>query len=105
MAFDGILHSNMTVAEQETFPRKAVELKYLNEDGEDNWLINPFTGAPMRLERSPGNYAFRRVGDETYFCLYDEFGIEKRVLALPPQKAGEGRAKQEGSGHDTAASP
>jgi hypothetical protein len=43
---------------------------------------NPYTGQPVIAECSPGNYAVRTVDDKTYFCLYDENGVERRV-AVP----------------------
>ncbi len=42
-------------------------------------LTNPYTGQPIRVECSPGNYTVRTLGDKTYFCTYDENGIETRM--------------------------
>jgi len=94
MAHNGLLHRDMTFAELADFPRKAVELKYLNAEGAAQAILNPFTGEPMRVERSPGNFSTRKVGDEVYFCLYDRDGSEIRVTALPPQGAPERGARQ-----------
>jgi hypothetical protein len=43
---------------------------------------NTYTGQPVIAECSPGNYAIRMIGDKTYFCVYDQSGLECRA-ALP----------------------
>jgi hypothetical protein len=47
---------------------------------------NPYTGEPMRLQRSPGNCSIRRVGDRAYLCFYDADAREYRA-ELPPAPA------------------
>jgi len=74
----------MSAEEIAEFPKKAVELKLIEPEYAEDLLTNPFTGQPVRYERSPGNFSTRRVGDEIYFCLYDRYGREVRVVALPP---------------------
>lgn len=56
------------------FPDLAVEQNCTFEEG----VINPYTGEKMRMERTPGNYSLRTVGDDLYLCFYDEDGIESR---------------------------
>jgi len=90
MASKGLLHRDMTPAELAEFPRKAVQLEYWRPEAGAEGILNSFTGEPMRMERSPGNFSTRKVGDEVYFCLYGRDGSEIRVTALPPQGAPEG---------------
>jgi hypothetical protein len=84
MVAKGHLHSGMSDAELAQFPQRSVELGFLDKDAVPDPLINLYTGSPVRCERSPGNFAFRRIGNETWLCLYNENGVEHRVLALPP---------------------
>jgi hypothetical protein len=88
MAHDGHLHSGLTPEELARFPIAAVERRYLAESSRDDWRINPFTGAPVRFECSPGNFATRRVEDKTWLCTYDEDGVEIPLLELPPPPSG-----------------
>ena len=43
------------------------------------FLQNPYTGQPIKVECSPGNIALRTVGNKTFFCAYNENGIELRA--------------------------
>jgi hypothetical protein len=65
-------------------PQQILAIPQLLVDEKKNFgpelLNNPFTGQPIRVECSPGNFAMRTVGDKTYFCIYDENGIERRIL-------------------------
>ncbi len=79
---DGLLHSGMSPAELAKFPEIAEENKYLDE----RWLQNPLTGEKIRYERSPGNFASRKVDGNTYLCIYDEHGREI-LVELPPGPA------------------
>jgi hypothetical protein len=79
MAAKGQLQAGMTRAEWEAFPKRVVEFEYLLPGTMDN----PFTGGPMRYERSPGNFSTRVVDGATWFCTYDRYGIETRVCKLP----------------------
>ena len=83
MAAVGALHSDMSSAELSQLPQKMVEMKLLVPDGPAGKIYNPLTGAALRLERSPGNIWVRRTGGETVFCIYDEYGIELPVMAIP----------------------
>jgi hypothetical protein len=92
MVHQGNLHAGMTPAEISVAFEKGAEFlaeALLTEDGR---IANPFTGEPMRYERSPGNFSTRTVGDKTYFCLYDKYAREIRAVELPPtpkpQRAG-----------------
>lgn len=40
--------------------------------------LNPFTGEPMRAERSPGNCAIRVIKNRPFICWYDVHGREFR---------------------------
>jgi hypothetical protein len=79
LAHDGLLHRGMSPAELARFPEIAEENKYLYVRS----LENPLTGEKIRYERSPGNFASRKISDMTFFCIYDEHGLEIRV-ELPP---------------------
>jgi hypothetical protein len=46
--------------------------------------VNPFTGAAMRVERSPGNYSLRRQDGREFLCLYDQYGREHRIKLPAP---------------------
>jgi len=92
MIRSGDLHAGMSPREIDAFPQRALDLGLIGPDYAEEFLINPFTGAPSRSERSPGNFATRRVGDEVWFCLYDEYGRESLVVALPSTAAGKGDA-------------
>jgi hypothetical protein len=84
MVHQGNLHAGMTPAETSAAFEKGAEFlaeALLTEDGR---IANPFTGEPMRYERSPGNFSARTVGDKTYFCLYDKYAREIRAVELPP---------------------
>ena len=76
---EGLLHSGMSPAELARFPEIAEKKEYLS----GWWLKNPLTGENIRYERSPGNFASRKVEGKTYFCIYDEHGREIRI-ELPP---------------------
>ncbi len=47
---------------------------------------NPFTGQPIRQERSPGNFMILREEGRVWFCAYGMGGREARV-ELPPAPA------------------
>ncbi|MDY7009892.1 MAG: hypothetical protein SVV80_03980, partial [Planctomycetota bacterium] len=79
LADEGLLHSGMSPSELAKFPEIAKESEYWYARS----LENPLTGEEIRYERSQGNFASRKVGGKTYFCLYDEHGREIRV-ELPP---------------------
>ncbi|MBN2582924.1 MAG: hypothetical protein JXL80_07645, partial [Planctomycetes bacterium] len=81
---DGVLRSDMTLGELADFPRLAVERRRAVEEE----LLNPYTGEPMKCERSPGNFSMRKGDDDlAYFCFYDVNGCERRVpLFRPPPK-------------------
>ena len=87
MVYDGRLHSDMTNAQIEKVPSQTVEFKYLILQDDNFPLVNPFTGGPTRCERSPGNLAKRRIGKETFLCVYDRYGAELLVAFLPPPGA------------------
>ncbi|HUX14905.1 MAG TPA: DUF2330 domain-containing protein [Phycisphaerae bacterium] len=90
MVRSGDLHAGMSAKEMDAVPQRAVDLGLIEPDYAEGFLTNPFTGTPSRCERSPGNFATSRIGDEVYFCLYDEVGRESRVVALPLPPAGKG---------------
>ena len=90
MIRSGDLHAGMSAREMDAVPQRALDLDLIDPDYAVEFLTNPFTGTPSRCERSPGNFATRRIGDEVYFCLYDEVGRESRVVALPLPPAGKG---------------
>jgi hypothetical protein len=90
MVRSGDLHAGMSAREMDAVPQRALDLDLIEPDYAEEFLTNPFTGTPSRCERSPGNFATRRIGDEVYFCLYDEVGRESRVVALPLPPAGKG---------------
>lgn len=77
MARNGVLHADMTPDELARFPQLAIESKISHLLRKP--LDNPFTGEPMTLERTPGNFSTRRIDYKTYFCLYDEFCRELYV--------------------------
>ena len=52
---------------------------------------NPFTGEPVRLERSPGNFAIRKIGPTTFACLYDVNGREVHAIELSQPSTGPAR--------------
>jgi hypothetical protein len=71
----GLIRKNMTPEEIAAIPQLLVEHGELRADN----LTNPFTGEPIRAECSPGNFAVRTIGGKTYFCTYDENGVETRT--------------------------
>jgi hypothetical protein len=84
MAQAGFLNRGPSPAALADFPRQAVLRNYWEREAGAQAILNPFTGEPMRLERSPGNFSTRQVGDQVYFCLYDDCGREIQVMPLPP---------------------
>jgi len=80
MVSDGVLHSGTGAEELAALPLKITERELLDPDA----LVNPFTGARMRYERSPGNFHVRSFGRDCWLCLYDRYGFEMPVVALPP---------------------
>ncbi len=72
LSHDGLLRSDMTDAELAKFPEIIQKEKVLPED----LLVNPYDGEKIRMERSPGNFWFRRTENTLYFCLYDKYGRE-----------------------------
>ncbi|MCD4824769.1 MAG: DUF2330 domain-containing protein [Phycisphaerae bacterium] len=75
LASDGSLHSGMSHAEFAAFPTLLVNRKYFSHTN----ITNPFFGEKIRYERSPGNFSSRKIGDKTFFCIYDQDGVEWRV--------------------------
>ena len=74
LAADGYSFEKLTPEGLNTLPRTLVDRGGLGEQ----YLTNPFTGDPIRAECSPGNFAIRTLAGATYFCTYDENGIETR---------------------------
>jgi len=60
------------------------QLQLLRETAGEQWGQNPFTGGPLRRERSPGNVSVREIRGEPRLCWYDEDGVEIELVKLPP---------------------
>ncbi|MCL2640013.1 MAG: hypothetical protein FWD53_04130, partial [Phycisphaerales bacterium] len=45
-------------------------------------ITNPFTGQPVRRERSPGNFDVRKLDGMWQLCTYNQDGIEQRTMEL-----------------------
>jgi len=71
---DGRLNSNLSKDQIDAF------LQLLRNP--NGWDINPYSGQVVKLERSPGNFSTRTIGDQVYFCVYTADGQEMR-LKLP----------------------
>jgi hypothetical protein len=99
MVIDGVLHAGTGAEELATLPEKIIERDLLDPDA----LVNPFTGARMRYERSPGNFYVQSFGQDRWLCLYDRHGFEMPVAALPPPSGeGESRPQDRGAGRSEA---
>ena len=95
MVIDGVLHAGTGAEELAALPEKIIERDLLDPDA----LVNPFTGARMRYERSPGNFYVQSFGQDRWLCLYDRHGLEMPVAALPPPPGeGENRPQDGGAG-------
>ncbi len=80
MAEEGKLRADMSDDEFTRFP----EMLKGYWSAPPIWT-NPFTGGPLRVERSPGNYSRRIVAGVPYLCIYDLDGREWRVKLPPPK--------------------
>ena len=84
LAKEGSLHSGMTPAKFAAFPTLLAKSEYYSHTN----ITNPFSGEKIRYERSPGNFSSRKIGDKTFFCIYDQDGAEKRI-ELPDKQPDE----------------
>ena len=76
LADQGTLSQNMTPAQINAIPQLMLDRQMILPQ----YVNNPYTGQPLRAECSPGNFALRTINNKTYFCTYDENGIEQRTL-------------------------
>jgi len=90
MVHQGNLHAGMKPAEMLDAFENGVKSMLDVPLTDGGRIANTFTGEPMRYERSPGNFSTRTVGGKTYFCLYDKYAREIRVVQLPPPTKPEG---------------
>lgn len=75
----GELREGMTPEEQARLPEMiAAQAEQLSCPG-----VNPFTGEPLRLERSPGHIFLRTIDGKEYLCFYDENASELPVPLTP----------------------
>jgi hypothetical protein len=75
LAKEGLLWPDMTPQQVIAALKSAVEAGDIGGE----FLQNPYTGQPIKVECSPGNIALRTVGNKTFFCAYNENGIELRA--------------------------
>ena len=69
--YPNLVHPNMTAAELNDLPRLLAAKCTYRADA----FVNPFTGQPIRVEASPGNFTVQTVDGVTYICTYNENGI------------------------------
>jgi hypothetical protein len=76
LAGEGLIRPQMKSAELAALPQLMLERKLAYEDN----TTNPYTGDPMRHERSPGNFNIRERKGKLFLCLYEADGTENSTL-------------------------
>jgi len=73
------ISADMTAAELANFPAVLQKAGVLDERDSQN----PYTGKPMVMERSPGNFSIQQYGAARMLCFYDYEGREMPFAELP----------------------
>jgi hypothetical protein len=94
MTREGHLHEGMTGEQLAAVLAEAPQRGFTSEDGECPWFVNLYTGGPVWFERSPGNFATSRINQESWLCVYDQYGLEVPVCKLPPGKVGGAKSEE-----------
>ncbi len=79
LAVTGLLPDPLTPDTAERIPSLLADAGLMRE------VVNPFTGEPMRMERSPGNYSLQVINGRAEICLYDTIGRRRRLEAFREQ--------------------